>query len=895
MPPSPGSSTIDEPLHVLLVEDNRGDARLFHEYLQDSSRAVTLHHEETLAAGLAALDAAMPSVIVLDLGLPDSEGAKTVRRCVERDPSVPVVVLTGADRLETALSALQAGAAEYLQKDELTPSLVERTLRWAIEQHALKRQMREREARYRAIAESAQDAIVTMDADSTIQFANPAVEDVFGYVPEALIGEPITMLMPERHRDEHLDALDRHLRTGERTMDWTATEFPGLRKDGTEIDLSISFSSYVQQGETYFEGIMREVTERKNRERKLRVLSEAMEQAKEAIVITEPVPLDESGPSILYVNSAFETMTGYAEGEVLGETLGVLEGPETRPAKIEERRSAQKAGTPWEGETLSHKKDENLFVLHQSIAPVRDEAGDIEYWVAVLQDVTTERIQQHAVRHSQERYQSLFEDSNDAILIHNLNGQITEANSRAGTLFGDDPAGLVGRSIESLYASGASETAQHHLDALEAEGAFRDVSQFERVDGSTFWGELSASVCEIGGHREVRTMIRDVTDRKTVEEELRDREAQLRDIANSVPGVVYQFVVASDGTYRFDFISERSEDILGLPPDPETFFEQGIDRVPPEYREQFLDSIEEAIDAEETWYFEAPYVKPSGERIWVMASSTPTRREGELVFNGVFLDVTARKEEERRREQVICRVTDAIVEVDAEWRFTLVNEQAEELYGMAEADLLGKDFWTVFESALGTRFEGTYRRVMQTREPDSLVERFPQLDGWFDVQVYPNENGGLAFYFEDVTERKERERRLDAVFNKTYQFTGLMEPDGTLIKANDTALEFGGLTEEEVLGKSVWETEWFQMGRETKQRLRQAVSEAAGGTFVRYEVEVQGEDDTRIIDFSIRPVRNDDGEVVLLIPEGRDITERKSAEEKLREEGVETSASPTSS
>ncbi|GAA0510732.1 PAS domain S-box-containing protein [Halorubrum aquaticum] len=111
---------------------------------------------------------------------------------------------------------------------------------------------------------------------------------------------------------------------------------------------------------------------------------------------------------------------------------------------------------------------------------------------------------------------------------------------------------------------------------------------------------------------------------------------------------------------------------------------------------------------------------------------------------------TVRRRDQKLRE-VLERVTDAIVEVDSNWRFTLVNKRAEELYDMAEGHLIGRDFWEVFNEALDTRFEAEYRQVMETREPTSFVEYFRQLDGWFDIEAYPTENGGIAFYFTGVS------------------------------------------------------------------------------------------------------------------------------------------------
>ncbi|MEA5626487.1 PAS domain S-box protein [Nostoc sp. UHCC 0251] len=134
---------------------------------------------------------------------------------------------------------------------------------------------------------------------------------------------------------------------------------------------------------------------------------------------------------------------------------------------------------------------------------------------------------------------------------------------------------------------------------------------------------------------------------------------------------------------------------------------------------------------------------------------------------------------------------------------------------------------------------------------------------------------------------QESDRRFRAIFNNTFQFTGLLTPDGILLEANQTALSFGGLKLEDVINRPFWEAHWWTISPRTQEKLKQAIARAAQGEFIRYEVDVLGANNqVATIDFSLRPLQNETGQVVLLIPEGRDITERKQTELALHEREV---------
>ncbi|MDP3506859.1 MAG: PAS domain S-box protein [Candidatus Melainabacteria bacterium] len=129
----------------------------------------------------------------------------------------------------------------------------------------------------------------------------------------------------------------------------------------------------------------------------------------------------------------------------------------------------------------------------------------------------------------------------------------------------------------------------------------------------------------------------------------------------------------------------------------------------------------------------------------------------------------------------------------------------------------------------------------------------------------------------------ESERKFKAIFDKQFELIGLLTVDGIVIDANLAALNAVGVTLAEVEGKPFWQGPWWNQSEEAQRQVREGIELAAAGQFVRFQAEHVGPNGTIFVDFSLQPVFDEEGKVVLLIPEGRDITELKAAQEKLKE------------
>jgi PAS domain S-box-containing protein len=130
---------------------------------------------------------------------------------------------------------------------------------------------------------------------------------------------------------------------------------------------------------------------------------------------------------------------------------------------------------------------------------------------------------------------------------------------------------------------------------------------------------------------------------------------------------------------------------------------------------------------------------------------------------------------------------------------------------------------------------------------------------------------------------RESEQKFQAIFNQAFQFIGVLSIDGIILQANQTGLRFAGISADDVLGKPVWKTPWWNHSIHLEQRLQAAIREAVGGKLVRFGAKHFAQNgEVHFADVSLKPITDEQGQVVQLIIEGRDITERILAEEEIR-------------
>lgn len=264
---------------------------------------------------------------------------------------------------------------------------------------------RERELQqYEAAVEGSTDMLLAADRDRRVLFANERARSLFGRTEEKIQGVHLSEILA----GEEYEAIDSRF---ERALDGQEGQFLYEASDDENRTRILDVHYYPLKDESTDEitGVVmavRDVTDSERRKRKLREFEQAVNAAGHAIYMTDPEG------EIKYANQAFEEITGYSPQEAIGENPRILKSGKMPAAYYETLWETVTSGEIWEEEVTNRRKNGELYHAHQTIAPVTNEAGDVEGFVAIQTDITDRK----------ERHEHLL--AIDRMLRHNLNSEM---------------------------------------------------------------------------------------------------------------------------------------------------------------------------------------------------------------------------------------------------------------------------------------------------------------------------------------------------------------------------------------------------------------------------------------------------------------------------------------
>lgn len=555
-----------EPVRILLFEDDPGDAKLLGLLLSGSGLRHAMVREETLAEGLARLDAEPFDVALLDLSLPDSQGWDTLGRLVSHAPELPVIVLTGLSSPTFAEEAVARGAQDYLRKGEVAGDLIGRTIRYAIDRKRAEGALRLHRQQLETIISANPDGMLVVDAGALVRFANTAALAMLGRDLPDMLGQP----SPVPVRDAELDLCgdaDAPCLVEVRTAPVTWDDGPAMLVALRDITAQRLAERALREAEVRYRTIF--------------------EHSLDGISVYEHFD-DGRPPRLVDCNRGYERMAGRTRDElrVADDVRGLQVFLGGRKAIDPFRddgtlRGPQSAVYSW----LRPDGRENW--IESVSVPVRD--GDKVLLFGIGRDVSRRRKQEEALQQSEARFRAVFEHAPLGVFIADQDGSLVKTNRLFNALHGFAAAELpLGHFSELVHGHEAGDVRAlfAELHRGERNGFFLE-TQHLRLDGSVFPVRLAVAAIRgrKGDLQYAVGMLEDISERRAAEAELQGYRARLenmvlertRDLEQALRTAeshrekidlilrsVSEGLLVTDPAHRVVLTNPAAEDILGL-------------------------------------------------------------------------------------------------------------------------------------------------------------------------------------------------------------------------------------------------------------------------------------------------------------------------------------------
>ncbi len=414
----------------------------------------------------------------------------------------------------------------------------------------------------------------------------------------------------------------------------------------------------------------------------------------------------------------------------------------------------------------NHRKQVILLVFAVLCAAVLMLAWLV--WAAIER----ERRHGRALAESEARYRTIFESAVEGIFQSTPEGRLLAANPAMARIAGYASAEDMLRAARDLRLGYRDPSRRDDFRRrVEADGY---VNEFEyelvRRDGSCVWVSENARAVrdEGGGIVAYEGFITDITERKRTEAALRESEGRYRKAAAELGAIVDEsldVICSLDREGRFVHVSAAAEQVWGYRPE-ELIGRVARDLTHSDDLERTREAMERVMQGEPTRAFENRNLRRDGSVAHMMWSARWIEQEQAMFCVGrdvteVKLVTEANKLLAERLRETLETLTSGFVTLDASWRFTYVNREAERIFGRRRESLLGRVCWNEIPGSYDSEFGRGFREAMTRRGPVQVEAYHPPYSRWFEARAYPTGDGGIAIYFYDVSERRQALARLE--------------------------------------------------------------------------------------------------------------------------------------
>ncbi|MFQ5603804.1 MAG: PAS domain S-box protein [bacterium] len=400
--------------------------------------------------------------------------------------------------------------------------------------------LRESEAQNQAIVNTAADGIIIIDAKGLVTSFNAAAEKIFGYKKAEIIGQNIKMLMSTPFQEKHNGYIRKYLKTGKKNIIGYSREVTGKRKDGQLITLLISVSELQLERKKLFTGIVRDITLFKNTEAALRRSEDRYRKLLETVTDYIYTVKIKNGKEVETIHSpGCIAVTGYRPEDYYND-------PNLWHRMVHEEdwvaviQHARKILADEDVQIIEHRilhKDGSVRWVRNTRVPRFDERGNLIAYDGLIADITERKLAEEALRHSEELYKMVVQNTNEIILIVQ-NGQIKFFNPKLLSLTGYSKEELAAKPFIDLFHPQDQSIISLHISKKQQNDKESIINSYRLVDknGHIKWMDINVVFINWEGQSANLCFFTDITERKFLQEEL--ARAQRLETAGRVAGQI---------------------------------------------------------------------------------------------------------------------------------------------------------------------------------------------------------------------------------------------------------------------------------------------------------------------------------------------------------------------
>jgi PAS domain S-box-containing protein len=508
-----------------------------------------------------------------------------------------------------------------------------------------------------------------------------------------------------------------------------------------------------------------------------------------------------------FVNRNMALMLGYTVEEMVRKHLFDFmdnTGVEIAKSNLGRRKNGIKENHEFE----FLKKDGSRIYVSVETSPIFDDHGEYIGSVAGMQDITERRIANEILKRSEARHSKMLANIGDVIVIFDKNGINRYKSPNIENLFGWHPDELIGMSIWNIIHPDDLDMSEKYINNLFNEPDFANKIELRYLckDGNYKWIEFTGvNLLDDPDINGILGNYHDISERKQADALLKESHDLLMNLANSVPGVIYQYKLNPDGTSAFPFSSPGMYDIYEVTPEMvKNDATPVFGRLHPEDTEYVSNLIIESARTLDTFYCEFRVILPKQGLRWRWSQAYPVRTsDGGTLWHGIISDITERKQSEKFLQDLIDKNPIAIQILDMNGYSLLANAAHNKLFGaevpanysiFEDKQLIRQGFGELFDRIKKGEVVTFPDSEYNTSDVDpSLPNRFVSIKAiGFTLKDSNGVPEKIVLMQENITERRIAEKMLQDIIEKNPMSIQIVDKDGYTIQGNPAYLELFG-------------------------------------------------------------------------------------------------------